>query len=70
MRKSDEIAKADVKWLSSFKKSINKKKDPISLYLRKARKYARRRKARNVVTALLAAAVVGLAAAVVFLLMK
>ena len=65
MRKSEEVSKVDVKWLRSFKKSIKKKKDPISLYLRKARKYARRRKARTAFTVLLAAAVIGLAVALI-----
>ena len=65
MRKSEEISKADVKWIHTFGKSIRKKKDPISLYLRKARKYARRRKMRNVFVALLGAAVIGLAIALV-----
>ncbi len=44
IRKSDEISKADLKWLRSFNKDILKKRDPISVYLRKARRYARRRK--------------------------
>ena len=43
----DEINKSDLRWLESFKKDMNKKKDPISVYLRKARKYARRRRARK-----------------------
>ncbi len=64
LRQIDEITKADVKWLSSFEKILSKKKDPISLYLRKARRYARRRRAmRAIVTvgiiALIALAAVG-----------
>ena len=44
IRKCDDIAKADIKWVAKFKKSAKKKKDPISKYLKKARRFARRRK--------------------------
>ncbi len=40
----DELTKSDIKWLGAFGKTISKKKDPISVYLRRARRYARRRK--------------------------
>ncbi len=64
LRQIDEIAKLDVKWLLSFEKILEKKKDPISLYLRKARRYARRRRALRAVAciciiAFIAAAAVG-----------
>ncbi len=39
-----EVVKADLKWLEHFKKSLDRKKDPFSVYLRKARRYARRRR--------------------------
>ena len=44
LRKGDDIAKADVKWVAKFKKSVKKKKDSISKYLKKARRFARRRR--------------------------
>ena len=44
IRKCDDIAKADIKWVAKFKKSAKKKKDPISKYLKKARRFARKRK--------------------------
>ncbi len=47
LQKTDEVGKADVRWLTLFIKDIERKKDPISLYLRKARKYSRRRRARR-----------------------
>lgn len=47
IRKTDELTKDDVKWMRSFEKIIQKKKDPISLYLRKARQYVRRRRLRR-----------------------
>lgn len=39
----DEVTKQDVRWLQSFKSSVSRKRDPISLYLRKARSYVRMR---------------------------
>jgi hypothetical protein len=44
IRKCDDIAKADIKWVAKFKKTAKKKKDPISKYLKKARRFARKRK--------------------------
>ena len=40
----DDITRQDINWLGAFDKSLQKKKDPISIYLRRARRYARRRK--------------------------
>lgn len=52
LRNIDELSKADVRWIESFIRDIEKKRDPISLYLRKARKYAKRRRLRGrIVTA-------------------
>ena len=36
----DEITKADIKWINRFTASVNKKRDPVSRYERKARIYA------------------------------
>ena len=44
LRKSDEISKDDLKWITKFKKELFARRDPISRYLRKARRYARRRR--------------------------
>lgn len=63
LRKTSDIAKADVKWVAKFKKSVKKKKDPISKYLKKARRFARRRKLRKLLLALI---VLGLAAAAAY----
>ena len=62
-KKADAVAKTDVKWLVDFKKSINKKKDPLTTYLRKARRLVRR---RNFGKALLAILGVAAVAAVAF----
>lgn len=64
LRQIDEITKDDIRWLVNFEKVLGKKKDPLSLYLHKARRYARRRRAfRTVlcvgVIAVIVAAVVG-----------
>ncbi len=44
MRKDNEITKDDIKWLARFKRDVEKKKDPISLYLKKAKRYAFKKK--------------------------
>ena len=36
----DEITKADIKWINRFTASVNKKRDPVSRYERKARIYS------------------------------
>jgi hypothetical protein len=59
LKQLDEVTKNDVKWLREFEKTVLKKKDPISVYLRKARRYARRRKLRRIgIIALTAVAVI------------
>lgn len=62
VRKSSEVTKEDIKWLNAFAKSVSKKKDPISAYLRKARNFARRRKVRNALIVLLVLGAVAVAA--------
>ena len=68
VRKCDDLTKADVKWVGKFKKSVKGKKDPISKYLRKARRFARNRKLRKVLLALLIVAIVAGGAAALLLL--
>ena len=65
LRKTSDIAKSDIKWVTKFRKSVKKKKDPISKYLKKARRFARRRKFGKIVLTLL---IVGAAAAAGFVL--
>ena len=59
MKKSKILTKYDLKWIKKFNKTLKKKKDPISSYLKKARKFARKRKFKRVfvVLALAGAAV-------------
>ncbi|MBQ9070122.1 MAG: hypothetical protein IJY23_02065 [Clostridia bacterium] len=66
IKKSKLITKYDLKWIKKFNKTLKRKKDPISAYLRKARKYARGKKFKKaflvllVLAAIAAAAVFGL----------
>ena len=65
-----DITKSDVKWIKYFVKLMEKKKDPLSLYLRKARRHAKLRRARKVIllTLLGIAVVAGAAFAVITLI--
>ena len=63
IKKTEDISKEDIKWLRRFRRDVQKKRDPISKYLRKARRYAIRKKIKRFIiifgsTALVAAAVV------------
>ena len=68
IRKCDDITKDDLKWVAKFKKAAKKKKDPISKYLKKARRFARGRKFRKVLLVLFILAAVAGVAAALFLL--
>lgn len=60
--KNGTVTKNDIKWLVNFKKSINKKKDPLTAYLRKARRLVHRRNFGKALLAILGiAAVAGVA---------
>lgn len=58
IRKSEEVTKEDVNWLSRFRHDMQKKRDPISKYLRKARRFARARKIKRALVITLAALLV------------
>ena len=66
VRKCDDIAKADVKWVGKFKKTVKGKKDPISKYLKKARRFARKRKWGKALLVLLIIAALAAAAFILF----
>ena len=51
LRKMNDVTKSDVVWLKKFDKDISRRRDPISSYLKKARRYARRRRIKRYVTA-------------------
>ena len=64
LKKNKILTKQDLKWIKKFNKTLKKKKDPISCYLKKARKFARNRKAKK---GLLWTAVLGVATVVVLI---
>ena len=66
IRKCDDITKADVKWVIKFKKSVKGKKDSISKYLKKARRFARKRKFGKVLLVLLIVAALAAAGFILF----
>lgn len=71
VRKNDELVKDDVKWVVHFKRDVQKKRDPISKYLRKARRFARNRKIRRVlITVLIVLVILAIIAGVAFLMLK
>ena len=51
LRRVSEVNKHDIAWVRKFSHDITRKRDPISLYLRRARGYARRRRIKRYVTA-------------------
>ena len=69
-RRSLGITKEDVKWLTTFKKLVQKKKDPISIYLRKARRFAFRKKLTRILIISLVAALAVAAVVLFFVLSK
>ena len=64
----NEITKLDLKWLDAFKHDLIKKRDPISVYLRKARKYAKRRRAKRIIITVLLILIAALIAGGVYVL--
>lgn len=44
-----ELDKSDLAWLSDFDRLLQKQKDPLSVYFKKAHSYERRRKSRSTV---------------------
>lgn len=48
IRKADDISKADIKWVANLKKTVKGKKDPISKYLKKAKKFANGQKFKKI----------------------
>ena len=70
IRKVDEITKVDIRWLRTFRKDVLRKKDPISAYLRKARRYARRRRLRRALFAIAIVTIAVLATLLYFALKK
>ena len=68
LRRSREVTKADISWLKKFDRDIIKHKDPISTYLKRARRYARRRRIKKFLTVGAAVLAVVLGVVVYFLI--
>ena len=70
IKKADELTKEDITWLRNFVKDLQKQKDPISAYLKKARAFARRRKFGKVMLTIGIIAVLAAAAAAAYFFLK
>ena len=68
LRRVDEITKVDIHWIRAFNRDLIRKRDPISAYLKKARRYVRRRKLRRFAYGTAAVVIIGLAIALYFAL--
>lgn len=68
IRKSEEITKEDVNWIALFRRDLVKKRDPISKYLRKARRFARARRIKRALFIILAVLLVIAVAALVLMI--
>ena len=68
LRRVDEITKVDVHWIRTFNRDLIRKRDPISAYLKKARRYVRRRKLRRFAYGAAAVLIIGLGIALYFAL--
>lgn len=64
-KKDNELTKEDIKWLQDFKKKVAKKQDPISQYLKKAKKYASKERTTTVFCVILGIVVVVAVAAII-----
>ena len=65
-KKDNGLTKEDLKWLQDFKKKVSKKQDPISQYLKKAKKYASKERTTAVFCVILG--IVAVAAVAIILL--
>ena len=67
MKRSDELSGKDLDWMRRFVKYFRKKKDPISAYVKRARRYMRMRKVRQMLTVVGLLLLLALAAIVAYL---
>lgn len=65
LKKNKILVKSDLKWIKKENKTLKKRKDSVSRYLKKARKFARNRKIKR--TSIFLAIVGGGAAAAILL---
>jgi hypothetical protein len=62
LRKMNDVTKADIAWIKKFNRDVTRRRDPISSYLKRARRYARRRRFKRYATvvAMFAAFIIGI----------
>ena len=70
IRRSDEISRADIKWIKSFNKELIRKKDPVSVYLKRERRSERRKSVRRIIFAIALGVIAVLAFSLYFVLQK
>ena len=70
LRKMNDVTKTDIKWIKKFDRDVAHRRDPISSYLKRARRYARRRRLKRYITLFAAIALVILSIIVFFLVKK
>ena len=58
LRRDKDVTKHDVKWVAKFKRDVQKRRDPISQYLKKAKRYRFKQKLTIVVVTLLVIALI------------
>ena len=63
LRRNDELTAKDLTWISKFKRDLARKKDPISVYLRKAKRYMRGKRIKRYI--ILGAVVIAIIVAVI-----
>ena len=62
LRKMNDVTKSDIAWIKKFNRDVVRRRDPISAYLKRARRYALRRRFKRYATAfaMLAAFLIGI----------
>lgn len=70
IRRSEELDSSDIAWIRRFTRDIRRSRDPLSVYLRRARRFARRRRIRRYITVTAAVLLILLAALIVFAVVR
>jgi hypothetical protein len=70
LRKMNDVTKAYIKWIRRFDKDVTRRRDPISSYLKRARRYARRRRIKRYVTVAAIISLIIMAVIIFFLVRK
>lgn len=70
IRKDKEITNKDIAWIIRFKREISRRRDPISQYLKKAKRYALKKKVATFFWIFLVLALIATGTIIFFLLTK